>query len=87
MHGPSPGTILHGIGCFISEAGEEARTNELIHQQIAQANEQGTAPADMLNLLTALVMVAGVSGAVGGESDRGFARINTDQGQTGVVVS
>jgi hypothetical protein len=33
-----------------------AKTNELIHQQIAQANEQGTAPGDMLNLLTALVM-------------------------------
>jgi uncharacterized protein (DUF1800 family) len=33
-----------------------ARTNELIHAQIAQANGQGTAPADMLNLLTALVM-------------------------------
>ncbi len=33
-----------------------AKTNELIHAQIAQANEQGTAPADMLNLLTALVM-------------------------------
>jgi len=33
-----------------------ARTNELIHQQIAQAEEQGTTPADMLNLLTALVM-------------------------------
>jgi len=33
-----------------------AKTNELIHQQIAQAEEQGTAPADMLNLLTALVM-------------------------------
>jgi uncharacterized protein (DUF1800 family) len=33
-----------------------AKTNELIHQQIAQAQEQGTAPGDMLNLLTALVM-------------------------------
>jgi hypothetical protein len=33
-----------------------AKTNELIHQQIAQAEEQGTAPGDMLNLLTALVM-------------------------------
>jgi uncharacterized protein (DUF1800 family) len=33
-----------------------AKTNELIHAQIAQANEQGTAPADLLNLLTALVM-------------------------------
>jgi uncharacterized protein (DUF1800 family) len=33
-----------------------AKTNELIHQQIAQAEQQGTAPGDMLNLLTALVM-------------------------------
>jgi hypothetical protein len=33
-----------------------AQTNELIHKQITQANGQGTAPADMLNLLTALVM-------------------------------
>ncbi|MGD0798328.1 MAG: DUF1800 domain-containing protein [Acidobacteriaceae bacterium] len=33
-----------------------AKTNELIHGQIAQANEQGTAPGDMLSLLTALVM-------------------------------
>jgi uncharacterized protein (DUF1800 family) len=33
-----------------------AKTNELIHAQIAQAEEQGTAPGDMLNLLTALVM-------------------------------
>jgi uncharacterized protein (DUF1800 family) len=33
-----------------------AKTNELIHQQIAQAEKQGTAPGDMLNLLTALVM-------------------------------
>jgi len=33
-----------------------AKTDELIHAQIAQANQQGTAPGDMLNLLTALVM-------------------------------
>jgi uncharacterized protein (DUF1800 family) len=33
-----------------------AQTNELIHKQITQANGQGTGPADMLNLLTALVM-------------------------------
>jgi uncharacterized protein (DUF1800 family) len=32
------------------------RTNQQIHQQLAQASEQGTAPSDMLNLLTALVM-------------------------------
>ena len=33
-----------------------AKTNNLIHQQIAQASQQNTAPGDMLNLLTALVM-------------------------------
>jgi uncharacterized protein (DUF1800 family) len=33
-----------------------AKTNELIHAQIAQAEEQGMAPGDMLNLLAALVM-------------------------------
>jgi uncharacterized protein DUF1800 len=33
-----------------------AQTNQLIHKQIDQANEQNTSPADMLNLLTALVM-------------------------------
>jgi uncharacterized protein (DUF1800 family) len=33
-----------------------AKTNELIHQQIGQAKEQGMAPGDLLNLLTALVM-------------------------------
>jgi len=33
-----------------------SQTNELIHKQIAQATEQSTGPADMLNLLTALVM-------------------------------
>jgi hypothetical protein len=32
------------------------KTNDLIHQQIAEATAQNTAPADMLNLLTALVM-------------------------------
>jgi uncharacterized protein (DUF1800 family) len=33
-----------------------AKTNELLHQQIRQAEEQGMAPGDLLNLLTALVM-------------------------------
>jgi len=33
-----------------------ARTTDLIHQQIAGAVAQGTSPADLLNLLTALVM-------------------------------
>jgi uncharacterized protein (DUF1800 family) len=33
-----------------------AKTNELIHAQIAQASQQNTNPSDMLNLLTALVM-------------------------------
>jgi uncharacterized protein (DUF1800 family) len=33
-----------------------AKTNELLHQQIAQAEQQGTGPGDMLNLLAALVM-------------------------------
>jgi uncharacterized protein (DUF1800 family) len=33
-----------------------ARTNQQIQQQLAQATEQGTAPGDLLNLLTALVM-------------------------------
>jgi uncharacterized protein (DUF1800 family) len=33
-----------------------SKTNELIHQQMAQASEQNTGPGDMLNLLTALVM-------------------------------
>ncbi len=33
-----------------------AKTNELIHAQIAQAKAQNTSPGDMLNLLTALVM-------------------------------
>jgi hypothetical protein len=33
-----------------------SQTNQLIHQQIAQAHEQNTGPSDMLNLLTALVM-------------------------------
>jgi hypothetical protein len=33
-----------------------SQTNELIHQQIADANAQNTSPGDMLNLLTALVM-------------------------------
>jgi uncharacterized protein (DUF1800 family) len=33
-----------------------AKTNDLIHQQLVQANDQHTAPSDMLNLLTALVM-------------------------------
>jgi uncharacterized protein (DUF1800 family) len=32
------------------------QTNQLIHQQIAQASGQNTSPGDMLNLLTALVM-------------------------------
>jgi uncharacterized protein (DUF1800 family) len=32
------------------------QTNQLIHKQLAQANEQSTTPGDMLNLLTALVM-------------------------------
>jgi len=35
-----------------------SQTNQLIHQQIAQASEQNTGPGDMLNLLTALVMGA-----------------------------
>ena len=33
-----------------------SQTNELIHKQIADASQQNTAPGDMLNLLTALVM-------------------------------
>ena len=33
-----------------------ARTNQRIHRQLAQASEQGAAPGDLLNLLTALVM-------------------------------
>jgi uncharacterized protein (DUF1800 family) len=33
-----------------------SQTNQLIHKQIDTANQQNTAPADMLNLLTALVM-------------------------------
>jgi uncharacterized protein (DUF1800 family) len=33
-----------------------SQTNELIHKQIANANQQNTGPGDMLNLLTALVM-------------------------------
>ncbi len=33
-----------------------AKTNELIHQQISQASQQNTAPGELLNLLTALVM-------------------------------
>jgi uncharacterized protein (DUF1800 family) len=33
-----------------------SQTNELIHKQIADANQQNTGPGDMLNLLTALVM-------------------------------
>lgn len=33
-----------------------AKTNDLIHQQISQASRQHTAPGDLLNLLTALVM-------------------------------
>jgi uncharacterized protein (DUF1800 family) len=33
-----------------------AQTNALIHKQIDDANQQNTAPADLLNLLTALVM-------------------------------
>jgi uncharacterized protein (DUF1800 family) len=33
-----------------------AKTNQLIHVQIDQANQQNTSPNDMLNLLTALVM-------------------------------
>jgi uncharacterized protein (DUF1800 family) len=33
-----------------------AKTNQQIHQQLAQASEQHTDPGDMLNLLTALVM-------------------------------
>jgi hypothetical protein len=32
------------------------KTSELIHKQLAQATEQGTPPAEMLNVLTALVM-------------------------------
>ncbi|MGA1984391.1 MAG: DUF1800 family protein [Acidobacteriaceae bacterium] len=32
------------------------KTNQQIHQQLADASAQGTAPADLLNLLTALVM-------------------------------
>jgi len=39
------------VGGTVSE-----KTNQLIHQQIAQATEQNMAPAEMLNLLTALVM-------------------------------
>ena len=33
-----------------------AQTNQLIKKQIDLANQQGTGPGDMLNLLTALVM-------------------------------
>jgi uncharacterized protein (DUF1800 family) len=33
-----------------------SQTNQLIHKQIDQANQQNTNPGDMLNLLTALVM-------------------------------
>jgi uncharacterized protein (DUF1800 family) len=33
-----------------------SQTNELIHKQIEDANQQNTGPGDMLNLLTALVM-------------------------------
>ena len=33
-----------------------SQTNELIHKQIVDANQQNTGPGDMLNLLTALVM-------------------------------
>ena len=33
-----------------------SQTNQLIHRQIALANEQNTNPGDLLNLLTALVM-------------------------------
>jgi hypothetical protein len=33
-----------------------SKTNDLIHQQMAQAIAQNTSPADMLDLLTALVM-------------------------------
>jgi hypothetical protein len=32
------------------------KTNQQIHQQLAQASGQNTEPGDMLNLLTALVM-------------------------------
>jgi uncharacterized protein (DUF1800 family) len=33
-----------------------AKTSDLIHQQISQASQQHTAPGDLLNLVTALVM-------------------------------
>ena len=33
-----------------------SQTNQLIHKQIDQANQENTNPNDMLNLLTALVM-------------------------------
>jgi len=32
------------------------KTSDLIHKQLTQAAEQGTPPADILNVLTALVM-------------------------------
>jgi hypothetical protein len=47
---------LHVLESTLIGGEVSAKTNQLIHQQIAQANEQNTAPGEILNLLTALVM-------------------------------
>ena len=47
---------LHVLESTLIGGAVSAETNQLIHQQIAQANEQNMAPGEMLNLLTTLVM-------------------------------
>ena len=47
---------LHVLESTLIGGEVSPKTNQLIHQEIAHANEQNTLPGDMLNLLTALVM-------------------------------
>jgi hypothetical protein len=47
---------LHVLESTLIGGDVSAQTNQLIHKQIDLANQQGTNPNDMLNLLTALVM-------------------------------
>jgi hypothetical protein len=60
---PAPATTAAGteVALKVLEStligGEvSSQTSQLIHKQIADAKAQSTAPGDLLNLLTALVM-------------------------------
>jgi uncharacterized protein (DUF1800 family) len=55
---PTSGTeiALHILEDTLVGGTVSPKTSDLIHKQLAQTQEQGTAAADMLNVLTALVM-------------------------------